>query len=184
MKELKTIKKSGWYIIRTTSNREKSISEKILAESQRGDLINKVSEVLVPSDYSFYMKNGKKVKREKVMFPGYIFIECSAPGELKEYLKSVNGASGLLTNRLGEIQELTEKEVQRMIGVQKDVKEKSESLFHFIKDEEVIIIDGPFSSMKATIEDVIGEKVKLSVSIFGRKTPMEMNVNQISKISE
>lgn len=180
MESLKT--KSKWYIVRTISNREKSISEKIKTESQKGELIDKVSEVIVPTDYSFYMKNGKKVKREKVMFPGYVFVECCAPGELKEYLKGVKGASGLLTNRLGEVQELSDNEVRKMIGVQEEIKEKNESSSFFIKEEEVVIMDGPFSSMRATIDDIIGEKVKLSVSIFGRKTPMEMNINQISKI--
>jgi transcription termination/antitermination protein NusG len=181
MEKLKTVN-SKWYIIRTTSNREKGISEKIDAELKRGDLIGKVSQVIVPIEYSFFMKNGKKVKREKVMFPGYIFAESSAPGELKEYLKTVKGASGLLTNRLGEIQALTETEVKRMMGVQEEIKSKTESDNHFIPSEEVVIVDGPFSSMRAIIEDIFEERVKLTVSIFGRKTPMELSIYQISKI--
>lgn len=179
--KLKTKEGSKWYIVRSQSNREKSVSERILNESKNGDLMGKVSQVLVPTENTYYMKNSKKIKREKVMFPGYIFVECVAPAELKEYLKSVNGASGFLTSRSGEIQALTELEVKRMLGIQEESKIK-DIINPYIVSEEVQIIDGPFSSFKATIEEISGDKVKLSVSIFGRKTPIELTVYQISKI--
>lgn len=180
MEELKTNSNSKWYIVRSQSNREKSVSEKILNESQKGDLTGKVSQVIVPSENSYYVKNGKKVKREKIMFPGYIFVESSAPAELKEYLKGVNGASGFLTSRSGEIQALSEVEVKRMLGIQEEAKTK-DIVNPFIVSEEVQIIDGPFATFKAIIEELNGEKVKLSVSIFGRKTPIELNIYQIVK---
>ena len=81
--------KTNWYVVRTQSNRERSVSEKILKEVEKGELIGKVSQVLVPMDKSFYVKGGKKVKREKVLYPGYIFIETSAIGELKYFLKGI-----------------------------------------------------------------------------------------------
>jgi transcriptional antiterminator NusG len=181
MEELKTNKKSKWYIVRSMSNREKSVSERILNESQKGDLIGKVSQVIVPTENSYYMKSGKKVKREKIMFPGYIFVESSAPAELKEYLKAVNGASGFLTSRSGEIQALSEAEVKRMLGIQEEAKNK-DIVNPFVISEEVQIMDGPFSTFKANIEEINGDKVKLTVSIFGRKTPIELNIYQIAKI--
>ena len=174
-------KKDKWYIVRSQSNRERSVSERILNESKTGDLMGKVSQVIVPIENSYYMKNGKKVKREKVMFPGYIFVEASHPPELKEFLKNVNGASGFLTSRSGEIQALSEREVNRMLGIQEEAKEKDMSNPYMV-DEEVLIIDGPFSSMRGTIDHIQDEKVKISVSIFGRKTPIELNVYQINKI--
>jgi transcriptional antiterminator NusG len=179
MESLKTNNK--WYIVRSMSNREKSVSEKILNESQKGELINKVSQVIVPTENSYYMKNGKKVKREKIMFPGYIFVESSAPAELKEFLKGVNGASGFLTSRSGEIQALSENEVNRMLGIQEESKNK-DIINPFIVSEEVQIIDGPFSTFKATIDEINGDKVKLVVAIFGRKTPIELSIYQITKI--
>ena len=175
-------KENKWYIVRTQSNREKSISEKIKNESQKGDLMNKVTKVLVPTENSYYMKNNKKIKREKVMFPGYIFVQSSHPSELKEFLKSVNGASGFLTSRSGEMQALSEKEVNRMLGIEEEAKEK-DSMNNYLVDEVVLINDGPFKSMKGTIEELVDEKVKISVSIFGRKTPIELNIFQISKTS-
>jgi len=181
MEELKTNSNSKWYIVRSQSNREKSVSERILNESQKGDLIGKVSQVIVPTENSYYMKSGKKVKREKIMFPGYIFVESSAPAELKEYLKAVNGASGFLTSRSGEIQALSEAEVKRMLGIQEEAKNK-DIVNPFVISEEVQIMDGPFSTFKANIEEINGDKVKLTVSIFGRKTPIELNIYQIAKI--
>lgn len=179
MEKVKTNEK--WYIVRTMSNREKSVSEKIVNELEKGDLIGKVSKVVVPTENTYYMKNGKKVKCEKIMFPGYIFVESAAPAELKEFLKGVNGASGFLTSRSGEIQALSESEVNRMLGIQEEAKKK-DIINPFIISEEVKIIDGPFSTMKATIEEINGEKVKLTVSIFGRKTPLDLNIYQISKM--
>jgi len=170
-----------WYIVRSQANREKSVSERILSEAEKGDLIGKVSQVIVPVESSYYMKNNKKIKREKVMFPGYIFIESNSPAEVKEYLKGVNGASGFLTTRSGEIQPLSQAEVNRMLGIQEEAKQK-DLINPFMVDEEVIIIDGPFNSMRATIDEIVDERVKVSVSIFGRKTPIDLNLYQISKI--
>lgn len=170
-----------WYIVRSQANREKSVSERILSESKNGDLMGKVSQVIVPVESSYYMRNKKKIRREKVMFPGYIFIESNSPAEVKEYLKRVNGASGFLTTRSGEIQPLSQLEVNRMLGIQEEVK-KREMVNPFLVDEEIMIIDGPFNTMRATIYEINDEKVKVYVSIFGRKTPIELNLHQISKM--
>jgi transcription termination/antitermination protein NusG len=171
-----------WYIVRSQANREKSVSEKILNESKKGDLIDKVSQVLVPMESSFYIKNNKKIKREKVMFPGYIFIESNSPSEVKEYLKGISGASGFLTNRSGQIQPLSQLEVNRMLGIQEEAK-KRDLINPFILNEEVMIIDGPFNTMKGTIDEIVDERVKVSVSIFGRKTPIDLSIYQISRIN-
>jgi transcriptional antiterminator NusG len=169
-----------WYIIRSQSNRERSVSERINNEALKGDLMGKVGRVLVPLENTFYLKNNKKVKREKVMFPGYIFIETNAIGELKYFLKGLNGASGFLTNRAGEILPLSESEVNKMIGIQEEQLTK-EVETPFIVDEEVKIIDGPFSTMVGTIVAIYDQKVKLNVSIFGRVTVLELNLMQIDK---
>lgn len=170
-----------WYIVRAQSNKERNVAERITSQSEKGDLIGKVGRVLVPTENSFYMKNNKKVKREKVLYPGYIFVETNAIGELKYWLKGLNGASGFLTNRAGEILPLSDSEVNRMIGQQEEQKVEVET--PFVVGEEVKIIDGPFSSMFGKIEAITEQKVKLNVSIFGRITPVELNVLQIDKKS-
>jgi transcriptional antiterminator NusG len=169
-----------WYIIRSQANRERSVADTLRKQSEKGDLIGKIGRIMVPMETSFYMKNNKKVKREKVMFPGYVFIETNSVGEIKYYLKNLNGASGFLTNRAGDVIPLSNEEADKMLGIQK-VMEDPEMEDQFIVDEDVRVIDGPFSGMIGTIDEINGQKVKLSVSIFGRKTPLELNILQIEK---
>lgn len=174
--------KSKWYVVRAAGNKEKSVGEKLQKESEVGDLMGKVSRVIVPTETSFFLKNGKKVKREKVKFPGYIFVETNAVGELKYFLKGINGATGFLTNRAGDILPLTQLEVSRMIGdfeASKEVKE--EEVAKYMVGEEVTILDGPFSTFHGKIESVKGDKVKVEVSVFGRISLIELGILQIDK---
>jgi transcriptional antiterminator NusG len=172
-----------WYIVRAQSNREKSVSEKITKEGEKGDLMGKIGRVVVPIEKTFHLKNGKKVIREKVLYPGYIFVETNAVGELKYYIKGCNGASGFLTNRGGDILPLAQSEVDRMLGRQEEEQEKDvEIKLVFIPGEEIKILDGPFSGFVGTVDDMMNDqKVKVIVSIFGRKTPVELNITQIEK---
>jgi transcriptional antiterminator NusG len=179
--EKKEISNMKWYIVRAASNREKSVSEKIEKEGEKGDLMGKIGKVIVPVEKSFHLKNGKKVIREKVMYPGYIFIETNAVGELKYYLKGLNGASGFLTARSGEVQSLTQTEVDRMLGVQKEKEIIAEQFNYFINGESVKILDGPFNNFIGTVDSVKDQKVKVEVMIFGRKNLIELNSSQIEK---
>jgi transcriptional antiterminator NusG len=169
-----------WYIVRAQSNRERSVSEKLLKEAEKGDLIGKVGQVVVPMEKSFFLKDGKKVSREKVLYPGYIFVETNAIGELKYFIRGCNGATGFLTNRSGDIIPLQKSEIDRMLGQQEQAKEL-EIMETYIIGEEVKILDGPFSSMIGTIESLSGQKVTLVVSIFGRKNPLVLDLTQIDK---
>lgn len=173
-------KEMTWYVIRTQNNREKSVAERIIKEGERGDLIGKIGQVLVPLEKTIFLKNNKKVEKETIMFPGYIFMETNSLGELKYFLKGVKGTSGFLTARNGDVESLTEAEVNKMIGKQTEsMNKKIENVF--IVGEEVTINEGPFSTMKATIEKIEDQKVVLAVSIFGRKTPLTLEMHQIDK---
>jgi len=172
-----------WYVVRAQSNREKSVSERLIKEAEKGDLFGKVGQVIVPIEKSFFLKNGKKVMREKVLFPGYIFIETNAIGELKYFLKGVNGAQGFLTNRAGGVQPLSQAEVNSMLGKHEESKEELEPEATFVVGEEVKVLDGPFNGFFGTIEEIKDKKVKVSVLIFGRKTPVELGILQIDKKS-
>jgi transcriptional antiterminator NusG len=181
MTTIENVATMQWYIVRAQSNRERSVSEKIIKDGEKGDLIGKIGKVIVPTEKSFHLKNGKKVQREKVMYPGYIFVETNAVGELKYYLKGVNGASGFLTSRGGVIQSLTQTEVDRMLGVQKEKEEVAELFNHFIIGESVKVLDGPFSGFTGTVESIKEQKVKVEVMIFGRKNLVELSSLQIEK---
>jgi transcriptional antiterminator NusG len=169
----------SYYVIRTANGREKSVAERIEKEAEKGDLIGKVGQVIIPIEKVITVKSGKKIQKEKVMLPGYVFLETNAVGELKYFLKSVKGTSGFLTERNGDIKSLSEAEVNKMTGRNKEVAIESSLTFEL--GEEVIINEGPFSTMKATIDKIEEQKVTLSVSIFGRKTPLTLDIHQIDK---
>jgi len=171
----------NWYIVRAQSNREKSVSERIIKDGENGDLMGKIGRVVVPTEKSFHLKNGKKVQREKVMYPGYIFVETNAVGELKYYLKGVNGATGFLTSRDKTIQSLTI--IYYYSVVLEDDFSTADSNFSAIDvaGEEVKVLDGPFANFVGTIESMKDQKVKVEVMIFGRKNLVELNALQIEK---
>lgn len=170
-----------WYIVRAQSNRERSVSEKLRKEGEKGDLIGAIGRVLVPTEKSFHLKDGKKVTREKVMYPGYIFVETKSIGELAHFVKGCDGATGLLADRSKKPQVLSLKEVERMIGIQEQVSVEQETSNRFIIGEVVKILDGPFNTFTGDVENIDGDKVKIAVLIFGRKTLVELNISQIDK---
>jgi transcriptional antiterminator NusG len=178
MEKEKTMK---WYIIRAQSNRERSVAERLRKESEKGDLIGVVGRVLVPTEKNFYLKDRKKVTREKVMYPGYIFVETRSIGELSHFVKGCDGAIGLLSDRSKLPQVLSSKELERMIGIQEKIAVEQETLNKYIVGEVVKILDGPFSSFTGDIENIDDDKVKIGVLIFGRKTLVELNIQQIDK---
>lgn len=180
---MSTIEKTDmkYYAVRTQNQREKSVAERIIKEGERGTLIDKIGKVLVPLEKVIFVKDGKKIQKEKIMLPGYIFIETNSVGEVKYFLRGLKGTSGFLTSRNGDIESLTESEVNKMMGKHEESMSKSITDNLFVIGEEVLITDGPFSSMKAIIEEITEKKVKLSVSIFGRKTPLTLDIHQIDK---
>ena len=181
--EKQTATNMKWYIVRAQGNRERSVSEKLIKESENGDLIGKIGRVIVPMEKSFFMKDGKKIMREKVMYPSYIFVETNAVGELKQFIKDCKGASGFLTNRAGDVESLKNSEVDKMLGNHKESQEKEIDTV-LVPGEEVKVLDGPFAGFFGKVDSINNQKVKVSVSIFGRPTILELNIHQIDKKSE
>jgi len=171
-----------WYIVRSQANRERKVSERIIKEGEKGELIGVIGRVVVPTEKVFTTKDGKKTEMEKVIFPGYVFVETSAIGELKQVVRRIQGATGLLSDRAGNIQVVPDSEVNRMIGVHEENKTKSFNDIYSIGDE-VIVTDGPFTSFKGNIEYIDKEKgkVKVNVLIFDRPTIVELEDTQVRK---
>jgi len=156
-----------WYIVRAQANRERKVSERLLKEGEKGELSGVLGRVVVPLEKVFATKNGKKTQREKVLFPGYVFVETSAIGELKQVVKKIDGATGLLSDRAGNIQVIPENEVSRMIGLHEENKAKEFTDIFSIGDE-------------VTVDKERG-KIKVNVLIFGRPTSVELEDTQIRK---
>ena len=171
-----------WYIVRAQANRERKVSERLLKEGEKGELSGVLGRVVVPLEKVFATKNGKKTQREKVLFPGYVFVETSAIGELKQVVKKIDGATGLLSDRAGNIQVIPENEVSRMIGLHEENKAKEFTDIFSIGDE-VTVAEGPFAAFKGNIEHIDKErgKIKVNVLIFGRPTSVELEDTQVKK---
>lgn len=170
---------SKWYTVRVTTNKERFVNEKIKQEYyRRGFDI----ETLVPIEKSYFLKNGKKAYRDKVVYPGYVFVNTNNLDTLQEALRLIPNNTGILKSRSGEPAILKSEEVKKMML--ESEKAASLELSKFTLGEMISIIGGPFNEFKATIEEINNEKskVKVSVSIFGRKTPVDLNMDQIQKI--
>lgn len=182
MMSTETRKDLKWYVVRVAANREKSIMERIKNDVHKNGLDNRITNVVVPTEKTYFMKEGKKVSKERILYPGYVFVETDILGELKHFIKQIAGVNGMLASKSGAIEPLKKSEVEYMIGNIQIESEKAD-VIPFVVGEEVVVCDGPFNGFKASIEEVNDktQKLKVSVLIFGRKTPMELNMLQVKK---
>lgn len=172
-----------WYVLRAVSGKENKVKEVLESEINKTDLGKYVSQVLIPTEKTFIMRNGKKVIQERAYLPGYILIEAALIGEVIHQLKNLNFVVGFLPNTQNP-QPLSQSEVNRILGTMDDLDEKTVEMdVQFIINEQVKVINGPFTNFIGEIEeiDVEKKKLKVMVRIFGRKTPLELNYTQVEK---
>lgn len=172
-----------WYVVRAITGQEKKVKAMIESELSRDKLTEYVPQILIPTHKVWEVKNGKKTSREKSYYPGYILINANLIGEVVPTIKAINGVVGFLGNG-GNPEPLRQSEVNRILGQVDEVNEDGASMVEpFMVGEQVKVTDGPFSGFNGVIEEVQEEKKKLKVmvSIFGRKTPLELNYVQVEK---
>jgi len=176
-----------WFVVRAVSGKEKKVKDYIEMEIKRHGLQDFVSQVLIPTEKVYQIRNGKKVSKERSFFPGYVLIEAALEGEVPHIIKSVSNVIGFLgTEKGGEPVPLRLSEVNRILGKVDELAESDEELtIPFIIGESVKVIDGPFNNFTGVIEEINEEKKKLKVmvKIFGRKTPLELGYLQVEKES-
>jgi len=185
MTEVKQDKK--WYVVRAVSGQENKIKTYIESEISRLGLENYVDQVLVPTENVIQIRNGKKVQKEKVYFPGYIMIQANLSGEIPHIIKAITNVIGFLgETKGGDPVPLRQTEVNRMLGKVDQLAMEADQnvVIPFTIGETVKVIDGPFNGFDGTIEKINEEKRKLEVmvKIFGRKTPLELSYMQVDKI--
>jgi transcriptional antiterminator NusG len=175
---------SKWYVIRVAGNKEKTMSEKIRSELGFNGLEKNVHNIIVPVEKKFYMKDGKKIAREIILYPGYVLIETDRISEVKNIIRGFPGVAGFIGDRAGNPAPLTQGEVDRMIGKIEELEEAAVSgEAPFVIGEKVKILDGPFSGFTGEIDVIDAKgKLKVDVMIFGRKTPVELSSGQLEKI--
>ena len=175
-----------WYVLRVMGGKEKKTAELIEKEIDFSNMNDFVSQVLVPTDKVYQIRNGKKVSKERNFFPGYILVEANLVGEVAHVLKNITGVLGFLGATKGGVPvPMRKSEINRILGRVDEMALSDEYVnIPFIEGETVKVIDGPFNSFHADIEaiDEHKKKLKLMVKIFGRKTPLELNFMQVEKI--
>lgn len=172
-----------WYVVRAISGSEKKVKAYIDSEIDRLNLQDYISNVLIPFEKVYQVRNGKKISKERNLYPGYILMEATLVGEIVHTIKSVPGVIGFLGTK-GEPNPLRPSEVKRILGKVDELAEQGEEVnIPYIVGESVTVIDGPFNSFSGIIEEINEEKKKLKVmvKIFGRKTPLELGFMQVEK---
>lgn len=176
-----------WYVVRAIGGKERKVKEYLEAEIRRSNLGEYISQVLIPTEKIYQIKNGKKVSKERVSYPGYVLIEAALVGEVPYLLRNTPNVLGFLTDSKDSslvATPLRPQEVSRILGrVDELASSDEENEIPFFEGETVKVTDGPFSTFSGTIESVDNERKKLTVSvkIFGRKTPMELSFLQVEK---
>lgn len=176
-----------WYVVRAVSGQENKIKTYIENEISRLGLQDYVEQVLVPTEKVVQIRNGKKINKEKVYFPGYIMIQANLSGEIPHIIKSITNVIGFLgETKGGDPVPLRQSEVNRMLGKVDELAVEADNnvAIPYVVGETVKVIDGPFNGFDGTIEKINEEKRKLEVmvKIFGRKTPLELSYMQVEKI--
>lgn len=173
-----------WYVLRVVGGKEKKVKEYIENEIASLGLQEYVSQVLIPQEKVYQIRNGKKISKERNFFPGYILIEAILIGEIPHILRNIPNVAGFLGGKNDDAVPLRLSEVNRILGKVDELTSKDEELnVPFFVGETVKVIDGPFNSFTGVIEEVNEEKKKLKVmvKIFGRKTPLELSFMQVEK---
>ena len=186
-----------WYVLRAAGGKEKKAKEYLEKEIERRSLQDLVSQVLVPTEKVYRIRDGKRICTERLFYPGYVLIEAELTGELQHIIRNeIPHMSGYLTQKrdvsrgTGKAQEdklpipLRDDEVRRILGEQDEMASaETETVIDYKTGDAVKITDGPFTGFDGTVEEIVEDrsKLKVMVMIFGRKTLLELNFTQVTK---
>jgi transcriptional antiterminator NusG len=174
-----------WYVLRAIGGKEKKVKEYIENEIANAGLQEFVSQVLIPTEKVYQIRNGKKISKERNFFPGYVLVEACLVGEIPHMLRNVPNIIGFLGDtKGGEPVPMRLSEVNRILGRVDEMAASGEEMnIPYVVGETVKVIDGPFNGFNGIIENINEEKKKLQVmvKIFGRKTPLELSFMQVEK---
>jgi transcriptional antiterminator NusG len=174
-------KKTNWYTLRVQSGRERTLLERMNRDKDRGDL--PIIEAFYPTEKTIINRNGQRIMREKVLFPGYIFVETKYVGELEYWVKSTPGAAGLLKDAAGNPIWVKQYELEKMRS--KLDEQDTPTNAEYSSGERVRILGGPFSGFEGDVKEMNRTKnsVKVSVKIFGRENFIEIPLDDVERVN-
>jgi len=172
----------NWYSLRVMSGKEEKIKDSIFRELEyEKDIAENVEDILIPTENVVDIKNGKKLVKKKVFFPGYILLKMEMNNETKFFIESINGVMSFVGPK-GSPQSLNDAEIRRIIGSfdQDDDSVDTIEEIPFKVGDSVKVTDGPFKDFNGLIQEINDKnRIKVNVNIFGRPTPIELSFNQI-----
>lgn len=172
-----------WYVVHAYSGFEKSVARALKERIARAGMQDKFGEILVPVEEVVEMKGGQKSVTERKFFPGYVLVQMEMNDDTWHLVKSTPKVTGFVGGTATKPAPISEKEVNAILQQIQEGVEKPKPKVLYEVGELVRIIDGPFSDFNGTVEEVNYEKSKLrvSVTIFGRATPVELDFSQVEK---
>ena len=172
----------NWYIVQTFSGFEQKVADSIKEKIKKNELGSKIGDVVVPVHEVTVVKKGKRVQKKKKYFPSYVLVKMEMNKELYHMIKNIQKVTGFL-GTTGTPVPVSDKEIDKILGNIKEGALSPEPSLTFEVGEQVKVCEGPFASFSGLVEDVDEDKSKLkvSVSIFGRPTPIELEFNQVEK---
>jgi transcriptional antiterminator NusG len=186
--ETTILEETKWYVLRVISGKERKIKEYLDKDIMRNHWEHIIKQIFLPVEKVYKVQNGKKVMRERNFYPGYVMIECAGGKLHDDIIAAIKNTTNVI-HFLGKENPiaLRKSEVNKMLGKMDEMSEAGGMTMSepFIIGETIKIIDGPFNDFNGVIEEVNDEKKKLKVTvkIFGRSTPVELNYMQVEKIS-
>ena len=174
----------NWYIVQSHSSFENKVAGLIKEEAEKAKISDKIEEIIVPTHDVTEVKRGKRIQRKKKYFPGYVLIKSEMDNNIYHMIKNIKKVSGFLGTK-GIPAPVSDKEIDKILGQIKDGVAQPKSTIEYSIGEKVQVIDGPFASFNGLVEDIDDEKsrLKVSVSIFGRPTPVDLEYSQVEKVS-
>ena len=174
----------NWYIVQSHSSFENKVAQEIKEEAKKANITERIEEIIVPTHDITEVKRGKRVQRKKKYFPGYILLKSEMDNTIYHMIKNLKKVSGFLGTK-GTPIPVSEKEIEKILGQIKDGVAQPKSSVEYSVGEKVQVIDGPFASFSGLVEDIDEDKsrLKVSVSIFGRPTPVDLEYTQVEKMS-
>lgn len=173
-----------WYVLHVYSGFESKVAETIKDKARKKGLEDKIEEILVPTEEIVELRRGQKVNTERKFFPGYVLAKLDMDDNIWHLIKDTPKVSGFLGGGGNKPMPISEREAQNILKqVQEGIDSPRPSVIYDI-GEEVKVIDGPFASFNGFVEEVDEDKarLKVSVSIFGRATPVELEYAQVEKL--
>lgn len=173
-----------WYVVHAYSGMEKSVERAIRTRITRAGMETKFGRILIPSEEVVEVKNGQRRTTERKLFPGYIFVEMVMDDESWHLIKHTNRVTGFVGGGRNRPQPISEAEVMKIVNRMEEGVDKPRHKVEFEVGEYIRVKDGPFTDFNGTVEEVNYDKSKLrvSVTIFGRATPVELEFGQVEKV--